>query len=35
MVKLGLKLLSKERGDTIMMIGTSYMLENLFEQAYQ
>lgn len=34
MIKLGLALLSKQRNDTIMVIGTNFVLERLFEQAH-
>lgn len=35
MIKLGLNLLSRQKDDTIMVIGTNYVLESLFDQAYQ
>ena len=35
MVRLGLELLSKQRGDTIMVIGFNFILERLFELAHE
>ena len=29
-IRLGLELLSKQRGDTIMVIGVNYVMERLF-----
>ena len=34
-IRLGLELLSKQRGDTIMVIGVNYVLERLFITAHE
>ena len=35
MVRLGLELLSKQRDETVMVIGFNYVLERLFHQAHE